>query len=173
MIKTKWKLARRHARLAILGLSGLLVFALLPSIGDWLAEKSFANAIPASDPEPPPIAWTPAWSTAELGAFVGRGKGLDCSIPPAALAAFSSKAQATGRTLAPVNLRFRQACVAHDLCYRHARATYGYTQAQCDAALAAAAFRLCRSFPSTDQLPSTGSPPRKDGRRCAPASASA
>ena len=147
MIKRKWELTRGHARLAILALSALLVFAVLPSIGNWLAERSFANAVPASDPEPPPIAWTPAWSTAELGAFVGRGEGLDCSIPPAALVAFSSKAHATGRALAPVNLRFRQACVAHDLCYRHGRATYGYTQAQCDAALASAAFRLCRSFP--------------------------
>lgn len=134
-------------RLAVLAIAAALVILLLPRIADGVAERSFGSATPAGDPEPPAMAWSPAWSTAELGAFVGRGEGLDCSIPPAALLAFSSKAKATSQDLAPVNLRFRQACVAHDLCYRHGRATYGYTQAQCDAALVQAAFRLCRYIP--------------------------
>ena len=39
--------------------------------------------------------------------------------------------------------RFRQACVFHDLCYRHGLATYGYTQNDCDQVLQNEAFRLC------------------------------
>ena len=39
--------------------------------------------------------------------------------------------------------RFRQACVFHDLCYRHGLATYGYNQNDCDRILQNAAFRLC------------------------------
>ena len=134
----------RWIRIVLCLMALLLLYRKLPGITDRLAEASFGNAIPAADSEAPVTVWSPAWSTAELGALVGRGEGLDCSIPSAALNAFASDQLLSGSELAPVNLRFRQACVAHDLCYRHGRATYGYTQSQCDAALAAAAFRLCR-----------------------------
>src|SRR5262245_9805806 len=38
---------------------------------------------------------------------------------------------------------FRQACVFHDLCYRHGLATYGYTQNDCDQMLQEQAARIC------------------------------
>src|SRR5262245_5565489 len=38
---------------------------------------------------------------------------------------------------------FRQACVFHDLCYRHGLATYGYTQNDCDQMLQEHAARIC------------------------------
>lgn len=131
-------------RAGVAAIAALLLFQQLPTLTDRVADASFGNAIPAADPEPPATAWAPVWSTAEVGAFIGRGEGLDCSIPPAALVAFEARLPQSRRAITPINLTFRQACVAHDYCYRHGRATYGYTQAQCDAALAAASFRICK-----------------------------
>lgn len=143
----------------------LAVFLLvtdLPRLAGRLADASFGNFLPPANPEPPAIAWAPAWSTAESGALVGRGEGLDCSIPPAALAAFASKVGTSEAKLEPVNLRFRQACVTHDLCYRHGAATYGYTQAQCDAGLVEASFRLCKfNFAKTASVQECATEARK------------
>ena len=43
--------------------------------------------------------------------------------------------------------RFRQACVFHDLCYRHGLATYGYNQNDCDRVLQNAGFPAVPVFP--------------------------
>ena len=70
----------------------------------------------------------------------GRGEGLDCSIPyPVEKLVFG----VFRRGESPVSLQFRQACVFHDLCYRHGYATYGYAQTDCDFMLVQHAFRTC------------------------------
>jgi len=55
---------------------------------------------------------------------------------------FSGEAGSEDTTI-PVRQRFRQACVFHDLCYRHGLATYGYTQNDCDELLQEQALRIC------------------------------
>ena len=73
----------------------------------------------------------------------GSGEGLNCSLP--ALVQHRSSTAARTRTDKHhlVLQRFRQACVFHDLCYRHGLATYGYNQNDCDRILQNEAFRLC------------------------------
>jgi len=127
---------------------GLLAIALivwlgLPLATDGIARSSFANAPVAFDLEAAPTPWLARWSNVESGALAGRGEGLDCSLPPAVHAAFSRRAPG-GVKVDRVELLFRQACVAHDLCYRHGAATYGYSQNSCDMMLSESSFRICR-----------------------------
>jgi hypothetical protein len=97
----------------------------------------------AFDLEAAPTPWLARWSQVESGALAGRGEGLDCSLPPAVHAAFSRRTPA-GVKADRVELLFGQACVAHDLCYRHGAATYGYSQNTCDMMLSESSFRICR-----------------------------
>jgi hypothetical protein len=54
----------------------------------------------------------------------GGTQPLGCSIPAAVLVASKDyEAQAD---------KFHNACVTHDLCYRHGEATYGVTRKECD-----------------------------------------
>jgi hypothetical protein len=127
---------------------GLLAIALigwlgLPVATDRIAGNSFANAPVAFDLEAAPTPWLARWSQVESGALAGRGEGLDCSLPPAVHAAFSRRTPGGGK-VDRVELLFRQACVAHDLCYRHGAATYGYSQNTCDMMLSESSFRICR-----------------------------
>jgi hypothetical protein len=151
MVLTRLRSVRWVWRLILV--LGLLAigYASLPRITDRISDTVFGNAIPSTDLEPAIMAQTPRWSVDEWSVLAGRGEGLDCSIPPAALAVFAGK---HGKVqLASINLWFRQACVAHDLCYRHGRATYGYTQTQCDAALVESSFRICRQIVGTASNP--------------------
>jgi hypothetical protein len=70
----------------------------------------------------------------------GRGEGLNCSLPRGIDYLFDRLGEGHNSS---VRQRFRQACVFHDLCYRHGLATYGYTQNQCDQMLQEQAFRIC------------------------------
>ena len=72
----------------------------------------------------------------------GSGEGLNCSLPGLANMFFDDIKNQGGRH-GLVLQRFRQACVFHDLCYRHGLATYGYNQNDCDRILQNAALRLC------------------------------
>ena len=85
----------------------------------------------------------------------GSGAGLNCSLPSWANAFFAVGADHKGDRLLVLQ-RFRQACVFHDLCYRHGLATYGYNQNDCDRVLQNQAFRLCL-YIRNDGLP------KKDG----------
>lgn len=90
-----------------------------------------------------PITFTSYPSSSATEAILGgQAAGLNCSIPP--LANRISFERSVGGS--DISLRFRQACVIHDFCYRHGYATYGYTQADCDTQLQQSAFRLCRQF---------------------------
>ena len=73
----------------------------------------------------------------------GSGAGLNCSLPRWTNAFFGVGEDSTTERRLLVLQRFRQACVFHDLCYRHGLATYGYTQNDCDRILQNQAFRLC------------------------------
>ena len=125
------------------------------ALSDRAALSMLANAVIASDEEHAVTANFPAWSTDEWASISGRGEGLNCSIPPRVEKwMFANRPPSAGNKrsqsdLAPISLQFRQACVAHDLCYRHGAATYAYTQSQCDGFLAEAAFRICKkAFPN-------------------------
>lgn len=72
----------------------------------------------------------------------GSGEGLNCSLPPWANILFDGGRDSNQKRHLVLQ-RFRQACVFHDLCYRHGLATYGYNQNDCDRILQNAAFRLC------------------------------
>lgn len=72
----------------------------------------------------------------------GSGEGMNCSLPPGLDVFFDGSEDAAGNRHL-VRQRFRQACVFHDLCYRHGLATYGYNQSDCDRVLQNQAFRLC------------------------------
>jgi len=54
----------------------------------------------------------------------GGSEPLGCSIPTAVLVVSEDFEQQAGK--------FHDACVTHDLCYRHGEATYGMTRKQCD-----------------------------------------
>lgn len=88
-----------------------------------------------------PVTFTSYPSSAATEAILGgQAAGLNCSIPTFAdKLAFKHSVGSSD-----ISLRFRQACVMHDLCYRHGYATYRYTQADCDLQLQQSAFRLCR-----------------------------
>lgn len=127
-------------------ISILLVTVLLaksPQVIDVTAGKIFANAIPPDDNEYPPTASWPPMSSLEVGSLIGRGEGVNCSINSLVRKLAFRDGSSDN---ASVNLRYRQACVSHDLCYRHGAATYGYTQADCDSFLVQDSFRLCRQF---------------------------
>jgi hypothetical protein len=96
--------------------------------------------VPPDTQEAAITAFTPTASLGEFAALSGRGEGLDCSID--SFIEHTAFRNPTGGV--SVNLRYRQACVAHDYCYRHGAVSYGYTQADCDASLARAALRVCR-----------------------------
>jgi hypothetical protein len=55
----------------------------------------------------------------------GGGEPLGCSIPTAVLVVSSDYEEQADK--------FHDACVTHDLCYRHGAATYGLSREDCDA----------------------------------------
>jgi hypothetical protein len=64
-------------------------------------------------------------ASTSTGPPCGGSKPLGCSIPAAVLVVSEDyEAQAD---------KFHNACVTHDLCYRHGEATYGMTRKECDA----------------------------------------
>ena len=116
-----------------------LIFTFASDTARFVADHVLANAIPPGSREMPPTAHAIAYTASDVQVLGGRGDGLSCSIPPLVEAMVFPRA-ANG---APIGLRMRQACAAHDYCYRHGAATYGYSQADCDFLLQEHAFRLC------------------------------
>ncbi len=111
-------------------------------LGDKAAEAVYPNLEQPSNREAPPTFKqfpSSAITQAVLGA---RGSGLNCSIPSLGKVFFSG----ANANTADVSLHFRPSCIMHDLCYRHGLATYGYAQADCDRALQASAYRMCRQI---------------------------
>ncbi len=110
-------------------------------ITDKISNKVYSNLERPFESEAPStfVAYP---SSLETEAIIGgEGRGIDCSIPSLGDVAFKRP-----DGVSDIRLRFRQACVNHDFCYRHGFATYGYTQNDCDLALQESAFRLCRQI---------------------------
>ena len=110
----------------------------LASVSDNIAGAYFNSLHVPINAELPPSATSFAYGPRIASVIGGKGEGLDCSIPPALNGVFRIKDGEMS-----VSLVFRQACVSHDMCYRHGLATYGYTQADCDFAFQEAASRIC------------------------------
>lgn len=117
----------------------VLVFTYLPS---FVTDSIYKNVDDITDGEMP--ATVTAFQSAPdvVSTIGGSGEGLNCSLPPWANILFDGGKDSNQKRHLVLQ-RFRQACVFHDLCYRHGLATYGYNQNDCDRILQNAAFRLC------------------------------
>lgn len=115
-----------------------LFFIFIGFFGRATSDYILANAAIPTEREMPATAGQIAYTSDDIQLVGGRGEGLGCSLNGFAQRAFPEK---SGRH--SIGLEMRQACAAHDYCYRHGAATYGYTQADCDFQLQEHAFRLC------------------------------
>ncbi len=96
-----------------------------------------------------PVSVTSYPSGPEVASIIGgAGEGLNCSLPFLADLLFDDGSD-EDRHRHLVRQKFRQACVFHDLCYRHGLATYGYSQDDCDRNLQEQAGRLCAYLSET------------------------
>jgi hypothetical protein len=116
----------------------------LRPVADFWVSTIFKNAPEPLDEELPVTvtAFRPAANV--VSTIGGKGEGLNCSMPWGIDMAFAKRNDREATI--PVRQRFRQACVFHDLCYRHGLATYGYSQNDCDELLQEHALRICISI---------------------------
>ncbi|WMT13142.1 hypothetical protein [Serratia fonticola] len=145
-VKLNWSVKyykRCGAVLALCATIALLVMGVgCHSIVGGIAENVYPDLAQPEETEAPVTFTSYPSSVATEAILGGQAAGLNCSIPSLAdRVAFKHSVGSSD-----ISLRFRQACVMHDLCYRHGYATYGYTQADCDTQLQQSAFRLCRQF---------------------------
>jgi hypothetical protein len=105
----------------------------------------YKNVEDISDSEMPPTVTSFQSGPEVVSTIGGSGEGLNCSLPSLANYFFDLMYDKDGNRRLVLQ-RFRQACVFHDLCYRHGLATYGYSQNDCDQILQNEAFRLCLYF---------------------------
>ncbi|WP_147200220.1 hypothetical protein [Pantoea sp. CCBC3-3-1] len=137
-----------HAYRWIIISIGLLVILLMLAViagrlfTGMAAEKVYPVLAQPEETEAPSTFTTYPSSAATEAIIGGQGTGLNCSIPTM-MEKIAFKREKDGSN---ISLRFRQACVMHDLCYRHGYATYGYSQADCDTQLQRSAYRLCRQI---------------------------
>jgi hypothetical protein len=108
----------------------------------FVADSLYKNVDDISDGEMPATVTSFQSGPEVVSTIGGSGAGLNCSLPSLANIFFDGSKDSNGKRHLVLQ-RFRQACVFHDLCYRHGLATYGYNQNDCDRALQNAAFRLC------------------------------
>lgn len=116
-----------------------LIFTYLPS---FVADNLYKNVEDISDGEMPATITAFQSGPDVVSTLGGSGEGLNCSLPALTNIFFDGSRDLAGKRHLVLQ-RFRQACVFHDLCYRHGLATYGYNQNDCDRILQNAAFRLC------------------------------
>ncbi|WP_313916453.1 hypothetical protein [Tahibacter sp.] len=135
---------RRFRFPAVLLAAAVGSYLLLIFGASWIADAIYANVNADEIREMPEsvVALPPASDGQQL--LGGRGEGLSCSIPALLAPLFDFR---------PVSIQFRQACIAHDFCYRHGAATYDYTQLDCDRQLQEDAFRLCKFVFTKERQP--------------------
>src|SRR5712691_4109836 len=136
-----WAFAKFAAK--AIALSSVLFLILVVVFHGWIIDAIYKNVDDRDDGEMPTTVTSYPSGPEVVGIIGGSGEGLNCSLPPGFDIFFDASPDAEGRRHL-VRQRFRQACVAHDLCYRHGLATYGYTQNDCDRILQNQAFRLCK-----------------------------
>jgi hypothetical protein len=142
---------------------GMLVLILLIAFHEHLIDAIYKNVEDLTDGEMPTTV-TSYPSGPEVASIIGGGgKGLNCSLPRG-LDVFFDGSPDSKNNRHLVRQRFRQACVFHDLCYRHGLATYNYTQNDCDRILQNQAFRLCKYLRSDDKTASEAA--TSDSERC-------
>jgi hypothetical protein len=137
------------AVVAVLTLIGVYAFR------ETIIGNIFRNVVDISDGEMPNgVASFP--SGPEIVSIIGgSGAGLNCSLPNIVGdmlfdADVDERIPENKRDrIRLVRQKFRQACVFHDLCYRHGLATYGYSQNECDRILQDQAHRLCHYLSSS------------------------
>src|SRR5882757_7486930 len=120
----------------------VLVFGTTDFYHARVVDFIYKNVEDISDSEMPPTITSFQSGPDVVSTIGGSGEGLNCSLPRWTNAFFDHSAEKDSRRHLVLQ-RFRQACVFHDLCYRHGLATYGYNQNDCDRVLQNAAFRLC------------------------------
>jgi hypothetical protein len=133
------------AGLVAVALPAALVFALTDLYHTRIVDFIYKNVEDISDSEMPPTVTAFQSGPEVVSTIGGSGEGLNCSLPSLANYFFTRMDDKHGNRRLVLQ-RFRQACVFHDLCYRHGLATYGYTQNDCDQLLQNEAFRLCLYF---------------------------
>jgi hypothetical protein len=132
--------------ITILGFVVLLLIAFffgLPYLTDRIVQAIYKNAAEPLDREMPVTVTSFRAAPNIVSTIGGMGEGLNCSLPWGFDSIFERPWAAEQRIA--VRRRFRQACVYHDLCYRHGLATYGYTQNDCDELIQEQALRICLS----------------------------
>ncbi len=131
-------------RKAIGILVGVLIatLAIVLYLPGFIADSIYKNVDDISDGEMPATVTSFHSGPEIVGIVGGSGEGLNCSLPSLTNIFFDGTKDAHGKRRLVLQ-RFRQACVFHDLCYRHGLATYGYNQNDCDRILQNEAFRLC------------------------------
>jgi hypothetical protein len=135
--RAKWAIGSLTALLLV---TGVCIAGAQPLV-DWVVSKIYQNVVPPDDGEMA-VTVTSYPSSSRIASIIGgQGEGLNCSIAPFAKL-FLPHYRLRGSTTTATDL-FRQACVFHDLCYRHGLATYRYSQADCDQMLQEQAARLC------------------------------
>ena len=130
------------ACLAAVVLPALLVLALVVCFHKDMINSIYKNVEDISDSELPPTVASFQSGPEVVSTIGGSGEGLNCSLPALTNFFFDHSEDKNGKRHLVLQ-RFRQACVFHDLCYRHGLATYGYNQNDCDRILQNEAFRLC------------------------------
>lgn len=120
----------------------LLVFSLALIFHKEAIRSIYKNVDDISDGEMPATVTSFQSGPDVVSTIGGSGNGINCSLPPIVNVFFDGRKDEDGKRHLVLQ-RFRQACVFHDLCYRHGLATYGYNQNDCDRVLQNEAFRLC------------------------------
>ncbi|MBA2397768.1 MAG: hypothetical protein H0V72_03565 [Bradyrhizobium sp.] len=120
----------------------LLVLSLAIFLHKDAIKSIYKNVDDISDGEMPATVTSFQSGPEVVSTIGGSGNGLNCSLPSVVNVFFDGSKDEDGKRHLVLQ-RFRQACVFHDLCYRHGLATYGYNQNDCDRVLQNEAFRLC------------------------------
>ena len=126
------------------------IFLILHYLPSFVADSLYKNVDDLTDGEMPATVTAFQSGPDIVSILGGSGEGLNCSLPAWANILFDGSRDSKGRRHLVLQ-RFRQACVFHDVCYRHGLATYGYNQNDCDRILQNAAFRLCLYIRNDDQ----------------------
>jgi hypothetical protein len=133
-------MSRKVIGLSIVAIAAMyLLFTYVPS---FVADSLYKNVDDITDGEMPATVTAFQSGPEVVSTIGGGGEGLNCSLPGVTNIFFDGSKDSDGKRHLVLQ-RFRQACVFHDLCYRHGLATYGYNQNDCDRILQNAAFRLC------------------------------
>ena len=130
------------AALAAVVMPVLLLFSLVLFLHKDAIKSIYKNVDDISDGEMPATITSFQSGPDVVSTIGGSGNGLNCSLPSIVNVFFDGSKDEDGKRHLVLQ-RFRQACVFHDLCYRHGLATYGYNQNDCDRVLQNEAFRLC------------------------------